>query len=180
MDEELVYKQNMSRNEAIKILKAITIPLSVFALGLFTINLFGAFGRKLVCPLSGFMWIIGVVVAFLMPSQRNDTLNHMLLMLSVYYSTLITFHVVLSIVSGVSSEMIAASFQQAIPTSTGNTIPGYLQTAMWFTGVLVPLGEIAMQLKRLFQFKRNQTLAKTFAQKRGLRNGGRANDNITF
>ena len=94
MDEELVYRQNMSRNEAVKILKAITIPLAVFALGLFTINLFGAFGRKLVCPLSGFMWIVGVVVAFLMPSQRNDTLNHMLLMLSVYYSTLITFHVV--------------------------------------------------------------------------------------
>ena len=77
MDEELVYKQNMSRNEAMKILKAITIPLAVFALGLFTINLFGAFGRKLVCPLSGFMWIIGVAVAFLMPSQRNDTLNHL-------------------------------------------------------------------------------------------------------
>ena len=34
MDEELVYKQNMSRNEAVKILKAITIPLAVFALGL--------------------------------------------------------------------------------------------------------------------------------------------------
>lgn len=39
MDEELVYRQNMSRNEAVKILKAITIPLAVFALGLFTINL---------------------------------------------------------------------------------------------------------------------------------------------
>ena len=49
---------------------------------------------------------------------------------------------------------------------------------MWFTGVLVPLGEIGYQLKRLFQFKKQQTLAKTFAQKRGLRNGGRSNSNI--
>ncbi|MFR3808686.1 MAG: hypothetical protein ACLTX3_06980 [Lachnospiraceae bacterium] len=115
MDEELVYKQNMSRNEAMKILKAITIPLAVFGPGLVYHQSFGAFGRKLVCPLSGFMWIIGVAVAFLMPSQRNDTLNHMLLMLSVYYSTLITFHVVLSIVSGVSSEMIAKKFPTGNP-----------------------------------------------------------------
>lgn len=43
------------------------------------------------------------------------------------------------------------------------------------TGIL---GEIGYQLKRLFQFKKQQTLAKTFAQKRGLRNGGRSNSNI--
>ena len=34
MDEELVYKQNMSRNEAMKILKAITIPSGRFCPGL--------------------------------------------------------------------------------------------------------------------------------------------------
>ena len=111
-------------------------------------------------------------------SQRKDALNHMLIVCATYYGTLITVHAVLSVVSGVSSEMIAASFEQAIPTSTGNAIPGYLQTMMWFTGVLVPLGEIGYQLKRLFQFKKQQTLAKTFAQKRGLRNGGRSNSNI--
>lgn len=135
-------------------------------------------GKKLICPLSGAMWDVGVLVALLMPSQRKDALNHMLIVCATYYGTLITVHAVLSVVSGVSSEMIAASFEQAIPTSTGNAIPGYLQTMMWFTGVLVPLGEIGYQLKRLFQFKKQQTLAKTFAQKRGLRNGGRSNSNI--
>lgn len=165
-------------NEAVHILKAIAFPIAVFCLGLFTINMFGEFGKKLICPLSGAMWDVGVLVALLMPSQRKDALNHMLIVCATYYGTLITVHAVLSVVSGVSSEMIAASFEQAIPTSTGNAIPGYLQTMMWFTGVLVPLGEIGYQLKRLFQFKKQQTLAKTFAQKRGLRNGGRSNSNI--
>ena len=177
-DNEIVYRQNMTRNEAVHILKAIAFPIAVFCLGLFTINMFGEFGKKLICPLSGAMWDVGVLVALLMPSQRKDALNHMLIVCATYYGTLITVHAVLSVVSGVSSEMIAASFEQAIPTSTGNAIPGYLQTMMWFTGVLVPLGEIGYQLKRLFQFKRQQTLAKTFAQKRGLRNGGRSNSNI--
>ena len=84
MDEELVYRQNMSRNEARKNLKAPRSSGCFLPPDYLLTESFGAFGRKLVCPLSGFMWIVGVVVAFLMPSQRNDTLNHMLLMLSVY------------------------------------------------------------------------------------------------
>ena len=147
-DNEIVYRQNMTRNEAVHILKAIAFPIAVFCLGLFTINMFGEFGKKLICPLSGAMWDVGVLVALLMPSQRKDALNHMLIVCATYYGTLITVHAVLSVVSGVSSEMIAASFEQAIPTSTGNAI------------------------------KKQQTLAKTFAQKRGLRNGGRSNSNI--
>lgn len=133
-DNEIVYRQNMTRNEAVHILKAIAFPIAVFCLGLFTINMFGEFGKKLICPLSGAMWDVGVLVALLMPSQRKDALNHMLIVCATYYGTLITVHAVLSVVSGVSSEMIAASFEQAIPTSTGNAIPGYLQTMMWFTG----------------------------------------------
>lgn len=121
--------------------------------------------------------IAGTVVSMRM-EERGNCILVMLIVCATYYGTLITVHAVLSVVSGVSSEMIAASFEQAIPTSTGNAIPGYLQTMMWFTGVLVPLGEIGYQLKRLFQFKKQQTLAKTFAQKRGLRNGGRSNSNI--
>lgn len=74
-DNEIVYRQNMTRNEAVHILKAIAFPIAVFCLGLFTINMFGEFGKKLICPLSGAMWDVGVLVALLMPSQRKDALT---------------------------------------------------------------------------------------------------------
>ena len=77
-DNEIVYRQNMTRNEAVHILKAIAFPIAVFCLGLFTINMFGEFGKKLICPLSGAMWDVGVLVALLMPSQRKDALNHII------------------------------------------------------------------------------------------------------
>lgn len=168
--QNLSYKRNMSRQEAIHTLKAIGLPLLLFGLGLFTISSFANFGTKLICPLSGVMWLIGVIVAVLMPSQRKDILNSTMVTLAIYYLALLGLKILLAIVSGVSSEMIAASYNQAIPTSTGNAIPGYLQTMMWFTAVLLPLGEIAMQVKRLFQFKKNQKLQKTFSQVRGYRN----------
>lgn len=173
--EPLTYKQNMSKSELFRVIKAIGLPLLVFGLGLFTISNFANFGAKLLCPLSGAMWMAGLIVAFFMPSQRQETLNQTMVICTIYFLALLGLKILLAIVSGVSSEMIAASYDQAIPTATGNAIPGYLQTMMWFVAVLLPVGDISMQAKRLFQFKRNQALQKTFGQKRSIRNNGRAN-----
>ena len=171
----LTYKQNMSKSELFRIIKAIGIPMLVFGLGIFTISNFATFGAKLICPLAGAMWAIGFIVALLMTSQRQEVLNQTMIVCSIYFLALLGLKILLAVVSGVSSEMIAASYDQAIPTSTGNAIPGYLQTMMWFVAVLLPIGDISMQVKRLFQFKRNQTLQKTFGRTRGLRNNGRSN-----
>ena len=74
-DNEIVYRQNMTRNEAVHILKAIAFPIAVFCLGLFTINMFGEFGKKLICPLSGAMWDVGVLVALLMPNVPKTAIR---------------------------------------------------------------------------------------------------------
>lgn len=173
--QTLTYKQNMSKTEVYRVIKAIGIPLGLFGLALFTISNFANFGSKLICPLAGAMWAIGFIVALLMPSQRHEVLNQTMIVCAIYFLTLLGLKILLGVVSGVSSEMIAASYDQAIPTSTGNAIPGYIQTMMWFTAVLLPMGEIGMQVKRLFQFRRSQTLQKTFGQKRSLRNNGWSN-----
>lgn len=173
--ETLTYKQNMSRQEAFRVVKAVGYPIGVFMLALFTISNFAAFGSKLICPLSGAMWFIGLVVAIMMPAQRREILNQTLAMITIYYFALLGLKIILGVVSGVSSEMIAASYDQAIPTSTGNSIPGYLQTMMWFVAVLMPIGHITMQAKRLKDFKHNQSLERTFGQKRGIRNSGHEN-----
>lgn len=176
MDHEpLTYKQNMSREETLRVMKAIGIPLAVFGLAIFTISNFASFGTKLICPLSGAMWFVGFIVALVMPAQRREVLHQTLTFLALYYLALIGFKIVLGVVSGVSSEMIAASYDQAIPAATGNAIPGYVQNAMWFTSVLTPIGFVGMQVKRLRDFKRNQSLTRTFGQKRGIRNSGKEN-----
>lgn len=171
--EVLTYKQNMSREESFRVIKAVCYPLAVFGLTMFTISNFANFGTKLLCPLIGAMWIISFIVALIMPAQRQEVLNQALVVITIYCLALLGFKILLGIVSGVSSEMIAASYNQAIPTSTGNAIPGYVQTAMWFTAVLTPTGYIGMTVKRLKEFKRNQSLLKTFGQKRSIRNSGK-------
>ena len=178
--ETLTYKQNMSKAEVYRVMKAVGIPISVFALGLYTISNFANFGTLIICPLSGAMWFVAVVVAFLMPAQRNEVLNQAMITCSSYYAGLFGLRLLLGIISGASSEMIAASYDQAIPMSTGNAIPGYVQTMIWFVAVLVPIGFIGMQGKRLLNFRHSQTLQKMFGQKRGIRNSGSNSTKTTY
>ena len=137
--EPLTYRQNVSRQEAYRIIKAVGCPLAIFALALFTISSFANFGTKLICPASGAMWIMGVIVATAMPSMRNATLIHSMTTITIYFLALLGLKMVLGVVSGVSAEMIAASYNQVIPTATGNTIPGYIQNLLWFTAVFLPV-----------------------------------------
>ena len=71
----LTYKQDMSKKEAIGILKAVGLPILVFALALYTIQNFANFGSKLLCPLIAAMWIVGFVVGIIMPAQRREIVN---------------------------------------------------------------------------------------------------------
>ena len=84
--EPLTYRQNVSRQEAYRIIKAVGCPLAIFALALFTISSFANFGTKLICPASGAMWIMGVIVATAMPSMRNATLVHSMTTITIFFS----------------------------------------------------------------------------------------------
>lgn len=173
--KNLTYKQAASRQEYIRVMKAVLFPVITFCIGMFVISSFANFGKLIISPFASVMWVAGVVVAVMMPSQREDTLNQTMITLCCYFLALIALKMAIALVSGASSEMIAASFDQAIPAATGNAIPGYLQTALWFAAVFTPIGFIGMQVRRLFQFKKNQSLHKTFGRTRSYRNGGRDN-----
>ena len=75
--------------------------------------------------------------------------------------------------AGVSSEMLMASYNQAIPLTSGSTISGYLQSLLWIASVMTPLGFIGMQAKKIYSFHRKASKQKFFEQTRGLRDTGR-------
>lgn len=175
----LTYKRNMSRAEFSRFAWSLFYPFGVFLFGVFVISDFAAFGTKLICPLSAAMWITGFVIAFLMPSMRREIISQTVKMNLLYYATLYGLKIVIGMVSGVSAEMIAASYDFAIPTSTGNAVPGYLQNILYFTSVLTPASFVAMQVKRLSEFSKNSSLQKSFGRARSVRNSGKEHTRLT-
>lgn len=175
----LTYKRNLTRQEFSHVAGAVLYPLGVFMFGDYVIADFASFGTKLICPLSAAMWIAGFVIAVLMPSMRREIISQTIKMNLIYYATLYGLKIVIGMVSGVSAEMIAASYDFAIPTSTGNAVPGYLQNILYFTSVLTPASFVAMQVKRLSEFSKNSSLQKAFGRTRSFRNSGKDHTRLT-
>lgn len=159
----------MSSKELSDYIKAAFTPVGVFFLCTFIIMQFGAFGRNIMAPMSGIIWILGVVVALKIPSQRKSSLNETYLMLAGYNMGLFLMKILIGWSANTSSEQLMATYQQAMPMSTGSTIAGYLQSMLWILAFIAPISFLAMQGKKLFTFRRTESKNKILEQIRGIR-----------
>ena len=150
----LTYKTKMSRSDYGRFVKAIVVPIIILLLSFLAIQELAGFGKKLVAPLTAFMICFGVVCALWLPSHRSTIMKEMDVTIGAYLISLLAFRQVISMMSGVSSEMLMETFNQALPMTSGSAVSGWLQNLMWIDAVLVPIGFIGIQGKRLLSFKR--------------------------
>lgn len=173
MDENLVYRQNMNGQELIRYIKAVLTPVLLFLLSVYTISKNGAYGVKLLAPMIGIMWICGAVSALIMKSQRTAIIKETFIAIGGYCASILGFRYGILLLSGVSVQMLMASYNTAITTVSGNTMLGYMQTAFQITAIMVPLGFIGMQIKRILTFKKTKEANKAFEQYRAIHNNNR-------
>lgn len=166
---KLVYKDALDRTDVIAYIKAISLPTLVFILCLFTTLKFAKFGKIILSPLIVLMWGVALICAFILPSQRESVIKETMVTIGVYCCTLLLFRILIKIMSGASAGVLEASFDITIPETSGTTVVGYIQNILYLGSVLTPLGFVGMQVKRLFQFKKNANKVKTFNQLRNIR-----------
>lgn len=169
---KITYKQKMSGADLFRYVKAVALPLGVFALSLIVISQLAGFGTYLVAPLTGVMWCLGAVACILLPSHRSSILNETHMTIGIYLITLFALKTIISVMSGVSSEMLMQAFNQSIPTTSGSAVSGWLQNLMWITAVMTPIGFVGMEGKKIFSFRRKSSKEKFMEQTRGIRPNG--------
>lgn len=172
-NERLTYKRSQSNADIFRFLKAIAFPVGLFLLAMFTIDRFNLFGYDLIAPMTGIMWACGVLVAFLQPAQRRSVLKETHVTIGVYLVSLIVLKEMVSAISGVSSEMLMATYNQVLPVTSGAAFSGYMQTMLWITTIMTPVGFIFMQVKKLFSLHRNSEAKKYHDRLLGTRRNGK-------
>jgi len=168
----ITYKQTFNSKELYSYIKAIGMPVGVFFIGLIIISQFGAFGTNLLAPMAGSMWVFGAITAFMIPSQRESTCKETHGMVIGYLLGMWGLRMLVALVAGTSNEQLMATYSQALPTSSGSTISGFLQTMLWITAVMGPVAFFTMQGKKLISFKRRMHKQKTMDYLRGIRDTG--------
>ncbi len=172
-EEKLTYKRAQSNADIFRYLKAIALPVFNFLLAMFTIDHFNLFGYDLIAPLTGVMWGCGALVAFFQPSHRRSVLKETHVTTAVYLISLIVIKELISTISGVSAEMLMATYNQVLPVTSGAAFSGYMQSLLWITTIMTPVGFIFMQVKKLFTMHRNQEAKKFHDKLLGTRRNGK-------
>lgn len=158
--QRLTYQRAQANADITRFAKAVAYPIGLFMLAMFVINRFNLFGVNIIAPFTGIMWLCGLVVAWFLPSHRAGTLRETHITIGVYLVSLTIFKELVGAISGVSSEMLMATYNQAIPVTSGQAFSGYLQTMLWITTIMTPVGFLGMQVKKMFTLKRNQEAKK--------------------
>ena len=127
-------------------------PALLFFLCMFTISQFKNYGRLLLTPIMGAMWAAGAVCVLILALCLGDLL----------------LQKAISIVSGVSADMLTETFSQPLPSTTGNILPGYLQYALWMFTIMIPISYLGLQGKRLINLRRASNKDRELRRIRGI------------
>lgn len=168
-DKRVTYKQGMTSQEFSSYLRAILVPIGLFILAMLVIINFDAFGRNIVAPASSVMWLAGTLVALKIPSQRKSTLRETYIAVAGYCAGLFMLKSLIGIAAGVSSEQLMASYNQVMPTSTGSTISGFLQSMLWILSFMTPITFLGMMAKKFVSFRRSLSKDRVLRQLRNMR-----------
>lgn len=154
--KRLTYQRAQANADIYRYAKAVAFPCGLFLLAMFTIKHFNLFGINLIAPMVGIMWVCGIIVGWFLPSQRRSVLRETHVTIAVYLISLTVFKELVASISGISAEMLMATYNQAIPVTSGQAFSGYLQTMLWITTIMTPVGFIFMEVKKVFSLRRKK------------------------
>ena len=106
---EMLYTSSFGFRDIWPKLWNLVIYISTYALWLYLDSAYYNFGSKIITPLTGAMWIVGAVLAILLPSQKQDIIKHTKWFVLGYLAILFIYRYVIILVSGVSAENLSAS-----------------------------------------------------------------------
>lgn len=167
--ERITYKQGLSGKEISGYFFTVGFPAAVFVLCLVIVAQFGQFGRNLMAPMVALMWMSGAICALILPSHRQSIITETHWTIAGYLVGMFGLQQIVQLVSGTTNEMLAATYTQAMPAASNASLSGFLQYMIWIVAVMVPIGFIVMEGKKIVLFRRKMSKQKFLNQLRGIR-----------
>lgn len=168
-NNELVYRTKVTANDILPKIVACFVYIASFLLWMYLDKAYYNFGSMIITPLTCAMYCVGAFFAVLLPSQKKETVNHTKWFVLGYLGIMFVYKFVIAAVGGVSSDSLAAAFNQAIPASTGTAIAGWLQNLLWIIAITYPIGFFTMQAKKIPQFIKTRSKGQAIRQIRDIR-----------
>ena len=148
------YEKKFTFKDFARYAKSILIPFLLFIFVIITINYFKNFGNVVISTMTSIMWGFGTITAIKIIPRRKEIIKETEIGIAGYCAMLILFHIISDFMARTSGAQLQATFSEAIPMSSSNTVTGFLQTAFWITSVMVPVSLLIKLGKEFVTFKR--------------------------
>lgn len=168
-ENELVYHTRVTGKDIWPKVFALVVYICSFVLWMYLDKTYYNFGSKIITPMVAAMYVVGAFFAILLPSQRKETVNHTKWFVLGYLAIMFVYKFVIAAVGGITADNLAAAFNQAIPTTSGTAISGWLQNLLWIIAITYPIGFFTMQAKKIPQFIKTRSKAQAIRQIRDIR-----------
>lgn len=168
-NNEIVYHSKVTSKDILPKVFTIIVYVFSFALWMYLNKAYYNFGSNIITPFTAAMYIVGAFFAILLPSQRKETVNQTKWFVLGYLGFLFLYKFVIAAVGGVSSDSLAAAFNQSLPSTTGTAISGWLQNLLWIIAITYPISFFTMQAKKIPQFIKTRNKGQAIRQIRDIR-----------
>ena len=169
-DGELMYSSPPTIGSYLPMFLNLGVYIITFVLWMYLDSVYYGFGRKIITPLTGAMWIIGAFFALILPSQRDEIIKHTKWFILGYVGILFLYRYVIIAVSGVSADNLTAAFNQAIASSSATAVVGWLQNLLWIISITYPIAYFIFQAKKIPQFFGTRSKQRATREIRDIRN----------
>lgn len=171
--EKITYKQGVSSKEFTGYFLAVGFPAAVLVLTLTVITQFKQFGQNLLAPMVAIMWCCGAICSLILPSHRQHILTEIHWTITGYLLGMFGLQQIVQLASGTTSEMLAATYTHSMPAASNASLSGFLEYMLWIAAVMVPIGFVIMEAKKIVLFRRKVSKQRFFDQLRGIRDTDR-------
>lgn len=167
--EDIVYRTTISLRNYKPTFISFVVYAYIIAIWIYDIKAYYNFGKFIIGPAVAVVFAVAMVVGFILPSQRSEIARSAKKFTAGYVSVIFMYRFVIAAVSGVSSESFSAAFNQSLPSTTGTSIIGWLQTLLWIAAVLGPVKEVSSICSRISQFYGTKSKNKAIREIRDAR-----------
>lgn len=149
---EMVYKTPVTIRDYKSTFITLAVYIYIFLMWAYLSVAYYNFGKYIITTGVAAMLIVSAIVAKILPSQRMECISDMKKGLVSYVTLLFGYRFVIIMMQGVSSEDLSAAFNMSMPAPSGTSMLGWLQNFLWIASILIPIGLVGMQIKKIAQF----------------------------
>lgn len=166
---ELVYKTPVTIRDYKSTFITLLVYMYIFLMWAYLSVAYYNFGKYIITSGVAAMLIVSAIVAKILPSQRIECISDMKKGLCSYVTFLFGYRFIIIIMQGVSAEDLSAAFNMSMPAASGTSMLGWLQNILWISSILIPVGLVGMQIKKIAQFMGAERKSKAIRKIRDIR-----------